>query len=691
MTLLPSWQRRATTPAACAAPHPSASLPKRPCYYAQSVQHLTTVDATRNFVEFARQRSLSCIGWAFTYTYDRPAVPLDHGRLVWDPRSIVPRHLALSLAEPVEGGTMDQYSALVDLADPAVVSALTPLLKLPLCFVGHELKFGLFCLWQLGLPEPLLLWDTWIHERVRFLGEFHKRYQIDEASFEVATEMQAGEAVEAARETRLSLPETCARYGVAFPFALADARLSGRLERFGSLGDDDTAIEHALASAQAMPQLYAAQSLQATQGGTLQHQVVVEMPWVVPSARMSWAGVCVDATRRAEVVARVGSIRDQLAVALRAHGLTNPGRDSDVEACFHRLGLLEHFREGSDYRFDKEALSRVAHKHPVARLLHHWRRAEDILRDKLLWPQLVGADGRVHADFRQLGAETGRQSSRWPNLLGVSRWLRPLVIPAARYGLGEADWAQIEVGIAAAVFEDEHLLAMFNSGDIYSAMAQHFFAAELPPEDRTCTSLEFKRRQPTRRAQMKVCILGILYGLGPDSLARQLDVNVAQARQLLGRFHAQFPALCEAKETAVRLGAIRGYATTVTGLRRHRAKVGECSAWELNWLGNHPIQGSAADVFKLAGSRLDRLYHHHGARLLVPLHDAFIFEAPLANLETVATLTSQVMAQTLQEMFPVLEPQVTVNIAHPECWNKDGMVSPLDAWAEELAGLLKEA
>jgi DNA polymerase I len=88
-------------------------------------------------------------------------------------------------------------------------------------------------------------------------------------------------------------------------------------------------------------------------------------------------------------------------------------------------------------------------------------------------------------------------------------------------------------------------------------------------------------------------------------------------------------------------------------------------------------------VFKTAGNRLDRLYRQYGARLLIPLHDAFIFEAPLESLEEVTNLTARVMCETVQEYFPELRPRVEVNMQRPDCWNKEGDANALIRWLRD--------
>jgi DNA polymerase-1 len=251
------------------------------------------------------------------------------------------------------------------------------------------------------------------------------------------------------------------------------------------------------------------------------------------------------------------------------------------------------------------------------------------------------------------------------------------------------DWSQVEVGVAAAMYGDNDLVRMFNSGDVYSAMAQYFFREELPEGDLGITGTEFKEKHKELRNQMKSCTLGIIYGITRVGLSQILGTTKAKAAALQKRFMAMFPHLQAALIIAAQCGAIRGYAFTISGLKRYRAKGGDATRWERNWLTNHPVQGSAAVVFKAAGNRLDKLYQQYGSRIIIPLHDAFIFEAPLNELKNVAELTARVMCDTLQEYFPMLRPQVEVNISKPDCWNKDGDLACLDRWIESLNVLMK--
>jgi DNA polymerase-1 len=221
---------------------------------------------------------------------------------------------------------------------------------------------------------------------------------------------------------------------------------------------------------------------------------------------------------------------------------------------------------------------------------------------------------------------------------------------------------------------------MFNTDDVYSAMAKDFFREKMSPEDLKLPGSEFKKKHRSLRDLVKTCTLGIIYGLTPHGLALRLGIIQSEAAGLQERFMVMFPALRKALAETPVYGGMCGHVSTVSGLRRQRARKGLVTNWERNWMVNHPVQGSAADLFKAAGNRLDRLYQRHDAWLIVPVHDAFVFEAPREALGQVAELTERVMVETVQEFFPDLQPKAEVNILQPSCWNKDARADSLELW-----------
>ena len=691
MKLLPPWDERVQQ----VEPEPiihriDYGLKKSPRYYAMKTNFVDSLDDAQAMLDLALQRPLSHIGFDTEFRYDRPGVVIDKRNKAYDPRSIRPFLLSLAMAEPLDDGGGCIYSFVIDLRKPELLPVLKELFRIPICFSGHFAKVELFCLWRLGLPEPNILWDTFIFEKAQHLGRYHYKYKLPR----VADDLQQIQAKERTKEKEVygfSLVATCQRYGAAYRMETEKERLQ---QSFLVHSDEDQfseeQIDYAAEDAIAACKLYPLQVQKAGQIGLLHHCETVEMAWVITNSRIEWAGVRVDEMKREEAISRISVHKERLEKNLASeYGIGNSQSHKQLAEFFRSCGLLHKFLKGGKVSFNKKILKKNVGLHPAIALLRAARRASDLLADNLLLPDFVGEDGRVRAEHRQLGTDTGRQTSRWPNFLGLDRVLRPLVIPEEGYGIGEVDWCQVEVGVAASMYGDDELVRMFNSGDVYSAMAQHFFRGDLPEEDLTISGKEFKGKHKVLRNQMKSCTLGIIYGITPVGLAQTLGTTKAKAAALQNRFMAMFPRLQEALILASQCGAIRGYAYTISGLKRYRAKSGEATQWEKNWLNNHPVQGSAAVVFKATGNRLDKLYHQYDARIILPLHDAFIFEAPLNELEFVAGLTARVMCDTLQEYFPMLRPQVEVNISRPDCWNKEGDGNELDRWIETLNDLMK--
>ena len=139
------------------------------------------------------------------------------------------------------------------------------------------------------------------------------------------------------------------------------------------------------------------------------------------------------------------------------------------------------------------------HLHPAISLVRRWRKVGQLAADPAVQGLITGVDGRVHSDFMVLGADSGRTQSRRPNLMGIGRAFRPLVCATDGHGVGEVDLAQIEVGIAAAVFRDEAMIADFNGGDVYVATAKRVFKHQILDEDLRLSDREFREKYPRWR------------------------------------------------------------------------------------------------------------------------------------------------------------------------------------------------
>jgi DNA polymerase-1 len=653
-------------------------------YFGGRLNLVEGADDALRLVELARQRPLAYCGFDFEFRHGRPGVWVKkhcgEDRYWHDPRSVVPLLLAVALVEIDSEGGRRSYRFVVNCRRPEATAPLADLLRLQVPFVAHFAQVELFCLWQLGLPAPDQLWDTWVAERAFLLGMHHARY-VKERPVDESEEARAKEAAEEQVAAACGLLAACGRRGVRHPFAADKGRLQKSfLDHPEGQAFSAEQLEYAAADAEAAARLYPAQAQVAVERGCLTHLTTVEMPWAVTNAAMVWAGVRVDPERCAKLLGACRRHQERIGRELQGLGVANPNSHPQLEQFFRAAGLLDAFRVPGGYSFDDDHLEAVEARHPAVAKVRAARKIGRMLSDKTFTGELVGADDRLHPEHRQLGAESGRNAMRWPNVGGIGRALRPLVVPEEGHLVGEVDLSQIEIGIAAAVYGDPELVRMFNTGDVYSMMVRSYYAAELPAGARDLPDKKFKKQYARLRDRMKVFSLATIYNITPYGLALRLGITSEEAAREQTRFLSLFPALDRALRVAADYGVLRGYVPLVSGLRRWRGRGGAPTGWEVNWMRNVAVQGAAAVAFKLAGNRLWRRYQHHGARMILPMHDAIVFETPRASLGQVAKITAEVLRGAVQEYFPVLDPQVEINIGHPDCWNKDGKWRSLALW-----------
>jgi len=593
-------------------------------------------------INFIEHRDVLFAGLATTFSFGAPNIELDSERdiSVSDLNSILPQALVLSFAEPSVNGFFF-YNVLIDLKNTELLPGLAKILALPLVFSGFNLKMSLCCLWQLGLTEPSIIWDCYIYERLQSLGVYNKRYYLNWKDGQFA-QIEAEKRAAEEKQFRMSIGQICLEYGVHLQ---APVVLDFDPSQYGN--------QQLTAVACAFAELYPLQVAKADALGIMSHCTSVEMPWVVTNASIEWAGVKVDYNKCTNIVAKIKPESDKLLEFLSTtYGIDNPRSHNSLKEFFQRERLLSRFKTAGGYAFDEEVLKRHRSVHHSIPIILRSRKLLDILSNKILKPTLSGIDGRVHPYHIQLGTDTGRQSCRYPNLAGLGRYLRPVIAPAKGYGIGEVDYSQMEQGVAGAFYGDDKLVDMYNTGDIYSAMVKTFFKDKLSSEDMALDLKEFKVKFSAYRDRMKVCTLGSLYGMTPHGIASELGVDMKEAQDFLRRFMGMFPSLASAIRGQHTLRSNQNFVNMINGLKRYKGKSkytirpGQIRTWENNWFVNTPIQGSAAVVFKDAGNRLRQAYKEYGARLIIPVHDSFVFEAPLDQLDVVASLTSEIMCET---------------------------------------------
>jgi DNA polymerase-1 len=333
---------------------------------------------------------------------------------------------------------------------------------------------------------------------------------------------------------------------------------------------------------------------------------------------------------------------------------------------FETLGLKSGRRTKTGLSTDQAVLEELAGAHEFpGRLLEY--RALTKLKSTYLdaLPQAVDpADGRVHTTYHHTGAATGRLSSSRPNLQNIpmrtpqGRAIRRAFVAAPGGLLVGADYSQIELRVMAHLSEDPQLIAAFESGeDVHASTARRIFGIEKGDLD------------PALRARAKVVNFGVMYGMGARSLSQQMGIGLAEAREFIAHYFRVYARVREFLDHTVAEARQRGYVQTLLGRRRYLPELegvsGARRAMAERAAINTPIQGSAADLMKLAMIRVHGALKRHGgsARLLLQVHDELVLECPAAQVEAIGDLVRSEM----EGCFPLRVP-LEVSLGRGPTW-----------------------
>jgi DNA polymerase-1 len=386
----------------------------------------------------------------------------------------------------------------------------------------------------------------------------------------------------------------------------------------------------------------------------------IELPLVTVLAEMERIGIAADTDHFAEMSATLyGEVKgaEQAAYAVVGHEFNLGSPKQLQEVLFTELSLPKTKRIKTGYTTDSEALTTLlaSTEHPVLEhLLHH----RDVAKLKSIVDSLspmAGEDGRIHTTFNQMIAATGRLSSTDPNLQNIpirtetGRRIREGFVVGAGYEtLLTADYSQIELRIMADLSGDAALIAAFESGhDFHAATASRVFgveAAEVGPE---------------QRAKIKAMNYGLAYGLSAFGLSNQLRISVEEARALMDDYFKEFGGVRDYLQSIVAQARLDGYTSTIMGRRRYlpdltadnrqRREMAERMAL------NAPIQGSAADVIKVAMLRVSSAIRAAGlkSRMLLQVHDELIFETAAGELDALTALVKTEMGGATDLRVPL--------------------------------------
>ena len=389
----------------------------------------------------------------------------------------------------------------------------------------------------------------------------------------------------------------------------------------------------------------------------------VEAPLVKVLAQMEYEGIRLDTHFLGELskeintdlIALQTTIFDQ---AGESFNLSSPKQLGDI--LFEKLKLLSKPKKTKtgQYATSEEVLSQLAAEHPIVANVLEFRALQKLQSTYIeaLPREVNPRTGRVHTTFMQAVTATGRLSSNQPNLQNIpirtprGSQIRKAFVPRNEdYTLLSADYSQIELRIIAALSEEDHMIEAFLQGqDIHRSTAAKVFA--VPIEEVT----------KEQRSHAKTVNFGIIYGVSAIGLSQQTSLTRSQSKELIDTYYQTYPKLKGYIEKQIAFAREHGYVETILGRRRYLPDVYSRNqvvrgAAERNAV-NAPIQGSAADIIKIAMVRIaQRLEREHLAtRMLLQVHDELLFDVPKPELEVVTPLIREEMQQAYKLSVPLI-------------------------------------
>ncbi len=396
-----------------------------------------------------------------------------------------------------------------------------------------------------------------------------------------------------------------------------------------------------------------------------QHKVFyeIEAPLLPVLVRMEHEGVKVDIAALGEIGDALEKRARELETRIQGYStfpfnLNSPKQLGEV--LFDQLKLVDKPKKTAtgQYQTNEQTLQSLTGVHPIIEEILAYRECTKLKNTYVdALPATVSpVDGRVHTTFHQLMAATGRMASSDPNLQNIpirsdqGREIRKAFVPEKEgWVLLSADYSQIELRVMAALSGDDAMAEAFQRGlDIHQATAARVYNVEL-----TATT-------PDMRRTAKMVNFGIIYGISSFGLSQRLGIPRAEAGNIIESYFAQYPGVKSYMEREVEDARKRGYVVTLTGRRRYLRDINSSNATIRNATErvamNTPIQGTAADLIKLAMVRVDALLREHGfkARMLLQVHDELLFEVPVEEVEKLKPVILEAMQQALELRVPVL-------------------------------------
>ncbi len=326
------------------------------------------------------------------------------------------------------------------------------------------------------------------------------------------------------------------------------------------------------------------------------------------------------------------------------------------EVLYDKLGLAKGRRTKTGYSTDADTLELLAEEHEIVRVILEWRQLSKLRSTYVesLAKQVDPRTGRVHTTFHQAAVVTGRLSSSDPNLQNIpvrSEWgiqVRRCFVPPPHHLLLSCDYSQIELRILAHFSKDENLLRAFSEGlDVHAHTASLLYDVPIS---------EVTRQQ---RAAAKTVNFGIMYGMGAQRLARDMGMSRDQAKAFIDRYFERYSGVRRYLDSTIEQARADGFVVTLLGRKRSLPDINsgapQARAAAERTAINTPIQGTAADLIKLAMKAVHEDLHKHGdGRMLLQVHDELVFEVPEDRVAAVARRVRGIMASPIVLDVPIV-------------------------------------
>ena len=398
-------------------------------------------------------------------------------------------------------------------------------------------------------------------------------------------------------------------------------------------------------------------------GGTQSLFDQVELPLVDVLTRMEANGIFLDTPFLHELSVQLQTDIDALEKGIydqagETFNLASPKQLGPI--LFDKLKLVDKPKKTKtgQYSTAEDVLSYLANDHPIIADILEWRSLQKLQSTYVTaLPQEINPKtGRVHTVYNQAVAATGRLSSNNPNLQNIpirtprgQEVRKAFIAKDSDHVLLAADYSQIELRIIAALSKDPAMVAAFQAGqDIHTATAARVFGVE---------ATEVTRAQ---RSQAKTVNFGIVYGVSAFGLSQQTNLNRTEAKELIDTYYSSYPKLRAYMSDQVDFAREHGYVTTVLGRRRYLKDINSQNAVvrgaaERNAV-NAPIQGSAADIIKLAMIRLHQKIQDENwqAKMLLQVHDELVFEVPKSELDAFQQIVKKEMEAAFDLDVPLV-------------------------------------